>query len=148
MAGEFPAQRDSNAENVSIWWRHHVICSVFIFLNEGHISTFRHCIPCVHVISGRIQDPSWRIIWNNWTHWGRDKMTAFFPDISKWIFLNENVWILIEISFKFVPRCSIKNWFRWWLGVDRATCHFLKQWWLVYLSIYAQFGLNELIWAR
>ena len=21
--GEFPAQRDSNAENVSIWWRHH-----------------------------------------------------------------------------------------------------------------------------
>ena len=23
MAGEFPAQRASNAENVSIWWRHH-----------------------------------------------------------------------------------------------------------------------------
>ena len=22
--GEFPAQMDSNAENVSIWWRHHV----------------------------------------------------------------------------------------------------------------------------
>ena len=25
-AGEFPAQMASNAENVSIWWRHHVIC--------------------------------------------------------------------------------------------------------------------------
>ena len=25
--GEFPAQRASNAENVSIWWRHHVTCS-------------------------------------------------------------------------------------------------------------------------
>ena len=24
VAGEFPAQRDSNAENVSIWWSHHV----------------------------------------------------------------------------------------------------------------------------
>ena len=24
VTGEFPAQRDSNAENVSIWWRHHV----------------------------------------------------------------------------------------------------------------------------
>ena len=24
--GEFPAQMASNAENVSIWWRHHVIC--------------------------------------------------------------------------------------------------------------------------
>ena len=23
--GEFPAQMASNAENVSIWWRHHVI---------------------------------------------------------------------------------------------------------------------------
>ena len=23
MIGEFPAQRDSNAESVSIWWRHH-----------------------------------------------------------------------------------------------------------------------------
>ena len=25
MTGEFPAQRASNAENVSIWWRHHVL---------------------------------------------------------------------------------------------------------------------------
>ena len=24
VTGEFPAQRSSNAENVSIWWRHHV----------------------------------------------------------------------------------------------------------------------------
>ena len=24
MAGEFPAQKANNAENVSIWWRHHV----------------------------------------------------------------------------------------------------------------------------
>ena len=23
MTGEFPAQMTSNAENVSIWWRHH-----------------------------------------------------------------------------------------------------------------------------
>ena len=23
--GEFPAQMDSNAENVSIWWRHHEV---------------------------------------------------------------------------------------------------------------------------
>ena len=23
VAGEFPAQKDSNTENVSIWWRHH-----------------------------------------------------------------------------------------------------------------------------
>ena len=27
VTGEFPAQRASNAENVSIWWRHHVLNS-------------------------------------------------------------------------------------------------------------------------
>ena len=33
-----------------------------------------------------------------------------FPDgIFKCIFLNENVWILIEISLKFVPRAPITN---------------------------------------
>ena len=26
VAGEFPAQMASNAENVSIWWRHHELC--------------------------------------------------------------------------------------------------------------------------
>ena len=25
VTGEFPAQRASNAENVSIWWRHHAL---------------------------------------------------------------------------------------------------------------------------
>ena len=33
-----------------------------------------------------------------------------FPDdILKWIFLNENIWISIKISLKFVPRGSINN---------------------------------------
>ena len=33
-----------------------------------------------------------------------------FPDDSfKWIFLNENVWISIEVSLKFVPRGPINN---------------------------------------
>ena len=27
--GEFPAQMARNAENVSIWWRHHDICSLY-----------------------------------------------------------------------------------------------------------------------
>ena len=37
------------------------------------------------------------------THWGWDKMAAMFAgDIFKCIFLNENVWILIKISLKFV----------------------------------------------
>ena len=33
----------------------------------------------------------------------------FADDIFKWIFLNENVWILIKFSLKFVPRGPINN---------------------------------------
>ena len=40
--GEFPAQMASNAENVSIWWRHHDFlqtCSYFFYILERlHIS--------------------------------------------------------------------------------------------------------------
>ena len=33
--GEFPAQRASNAENVSIWWRHHVwVTSLFHYTSD------------------------------------------------------------------------------------------------------------------
>ena len=32
--GEFPAQRASNAENISIWWRHHVTCLFCIHLTH------------------------------------------------------------------------------------------------------------------
>ena len=39
------------------------------------------------------------------THWGQDKMDAIF----KCIFLNENVWIPIKISLKFVPKGPINN---------------------------------------
>ena len=48
--------------------------------------------------------------WMNLTYWGRDERAAIFPDnISKWIFLNENICILIKISLKFVPRSPLKN---------------------------------------
>ena len=35
VTGEFPAQRASNAENVSIWWRHHGIGLVLPSAPEG-----------------------------------------------------------------------------------------------------------------
>ena len=43
------------------------------------------------------------------THWGRDKWPPFSDDIFKCIFLNENVFILIKISLKFVPKGQINN---------------------------------------
>ena len=44
------------------------------------------------------------------THLRLDKMDAILADnIFKWIFLNENGRILIQISLKFVPRSPIDN---------------------------------------
>ena len=33
----------------------------------------------------------------------------FADDIFKWIFVNENIWIPIEISLRFIPRGPINN---------------------------------------
>ena len=43
------------------------------------------------------------------THWGPDKMDHFADDIFKCILLNENVWITIDNSLKFVPKVPINN---------------------------------------
>ena len=44
------------------------------------------------------------------THWGREKNGRHFADdIFKRIFLNENIWIPVKISLKFVPKGSIYN---------------------------------------
>ena len=81
------------------------------------------------------------------THWGRDKMDAIF----KCILLNENVWIMIKNSLKFVPKGQISNipalvqvmtWRR------QVSSHYLNQYWLVYRRIYTSFGLNELSHVR
>ena len=39
--GEFPTQRASNAENVSIWWRHHVLLNIpYLFMISRTIVKF------------------------------------------------------------------------------------------------------------
>ena len=61
------------------------------------------------------------LFWHHWTAVALSNFISFntlrlrqnghhFPDyIFKWIFLNENVWISINISLKFVPRGPINN---------------------------------------
>ena len=44
------------------------------------------------------------------THWGRDKMSDMFvDDIFKFIFFNENIWISLKTSLKFVPKVQNNN---------------------------------------
>ena len=83
------------------------------------------------------------------THWGWDKMDA----ISQTTISNTFSWMkMLEFRLKFhwslflrVQLTIIQHLFRWWLGADQATSHYLNQWWLDYQRIYASLGLNELI---
>ena len=52
--------------------------------------------------------------------------------------------ILMKALFLWVELTMFKHWFRQWLGADQAKSHYLNQWWLVYLRIYASLGLGEL----
>ena len=60
--GEFPAQIASNAENVSIWWRHHgwELCTATVF--RMHI----------RILHAEVRDIK------SLTHWCRGKMAAIF----------------------------------------------------------------------
>ena len=99
--GEFPAQMASNAKNVSIWWRHHAQD------------------PCWSLIGSMTSDVCVRtmISWISCTCLLTNINTlrptqdgCHFPnDILKWIFLNENVWVSIKKSLKFVPRSPVNN---------------------------------------
>ena len=41
VTGEFPVQRASNAENVSIWWRHHDITSALVLQNMDTLDYYQ-----------------------------------------------------------------------------------------------------------
>ena len=47
VTGEFPPQGDSNAENVSIWWRHHVSCNVLSYFTIAVFECMCACDLCI-----------------------------------------------------------------------------------------------------
>ena len=50
VTGEFPAQRASNAENVSIWWRHHVgsyWCPIWEVMNNIKYTSISHSVVSI-----------------------------------------------------------------------------------------------------
>ena len=59
VTSEFPAQRTSNVENVSIWWCHHVI---------------KHT---VYIVGTSLYSPRWRPLTVKKTHKGRGNLHCF-----------------------------------------------------------------------
>ena len=48
VTGEFPAQRASNAENVSIWWRHHALNKIDKWRVRHHLLYYGVALVCSH----------------------------------------------------------------------------------------------------
>ena len=71
---------------------------------------------------------------------------VFSDDIFKYIFLNEDVWISLKISLKFIPKVRINNipalvqMMAWRRSGDMP----LSEPMIVYWRIYASLGLSEL----
>ena len=76
------------------------------------------------------------------------KMAAIFQTIFSDAFSwNENIWIAIKISLKFLPKGPINiipalGQIMAWCRLSESHC--LNQWWLIYWRVYASLGLNEL----
>ena len=97
----------------------------------------------------------WQVIKSNsLTHLPQDKMAASLADDNfKCIFLNENVWIVIQISLKFVPKDPIDNKpalvqkkrqaITWSNAHPVHQCH-MVMWYWVHWCIYAALGGEEL----
>ena len=64
VTGEFPAQKASNAENVSIWWRHHESVNWFLFISgHGYKLLYVHKLEHLYYVHNI---PLWAICFFNW----------------------------------------------------------------------------------
>ena len=76
----------------------------------------------------------------------RVRQNSLHFDIFKNIFLMKMYELRLKFHWSLFRRVQItifQYWIRKWLGVDRATCHYLNQW-LDYQHINASLALNEL----
>ena len=63
--GEFPAQRASYAENVFIWWRHHVLDYLLVFWNDEKNDMKQQQNMAVWLSHGILVDPWWVWLWRS-----------------------------------------------------------------------------------
>ena len=78
MTGEFPAQRVSNAENVSIWWRHHAhLLQQYLFFIIMVITEI--CLPSNGGRSKILLAPVLIV-----DHWNPSQMAGWFSELMTW----------------------------------------------------------------
>ena len=126
VTGGFPSQRASNAENISIWWRHHAlpILNHCLQIPMRAIQTsIQECwesiVTCFDKSSGMKPVLILRVIifWT-WLWWGNvlfkgltyrclTKWRCFADDILKCMLSNVTFCILTKFASKFVPGAQL-----------------------------------------
>ena len=85
------------------------------------------------------------------THWGRDKIDAFFPGhVSNAFFLMKVYTFRLRFHWSLFQRVhvtTLQHWFIKRLCASQGTNHHLNKWWIYYWIIYASLGLNEIPWS-
>ena len=89
MTGEFPAQMASNEDNVSIWWRHHVLCKFCLISQNngwsGHFFIFTEILT-KFITHDSIGD-KWVVQVTSWCHQARSHYLNQWQSRSKMTYL-------------------------------------------------------------
>ena len=67
----------------------------------------------------------------------RQNCHHFADDIFKCIFVSKNIWIHLRFHWSLFIRFELpvfQHWFRLWLDADKATSHYLNNWWFTLLT--------------
>ena len=126
MTSEIPAQKTSNAENVSIWWCHHVgtkqrpcdieynlYCQTLNYLNKWLANEIR--LRIIHMVLLQVLDNCDFML----THWGRDKMdttsqttcSSAFSSMKMyecWLKFHWSFFLRFQLTISKVPINNIK----------------------------------------
>ena len=76
----------------------------------------------------------WNRKWQEWVNILKLRQSDchLADHILKLIFFKDDFFILIHGSHKYISKGPIDNrhhWFRWWLGTEQVTTHYLNQYW-------------------
>ena len=114
VTGEFPAQMASNAENVSIWWRHHerqvcrILCGIHyatLNLNLNHDLTLYFWIFKANFYSNCISGMDNQYIWNKGCFIRQENCYPGWPCPWPW---HRNSRLNFENNHNFI--CYIRRW--------------------------------------
>ena len=136
VTGEFPAQMASNAENVSIWWRHHenLLATQYIILGtHAHVPTYLNHI-CLDVTAVD-ESEARRRMWVTRQHVSGKRNQIWSFNLIRYVTLVSMAGVTVPVAYLSVESLYRYNDVTW---QSQRPCHRgfpkqplkLRHWWL------------------